>query len=77
MGKNIHITHRADGSWAVKGEKDNRASSLNKTQGEAIEKGRAIAQNNKSELIIHDRENKIRDKDSYGNDPHPPIDKKH
>ena len=77
MGKNIHITHRANKTWAVIGEKDSKASSLHKTQGDAIEEGRKIAENNKSELVIHDRDNKIRDKDSYGNDPHPPIDKKH
>jgi uncharacterized protein YdaT len=75
--KNIHITHRKDGNWAVIGAGDKRASSLNKTQSGAIEKGKPLAQANKSELVIHNRENKIRDKDSFGNDPHPPIDKKH
>lgn len=77
MGKNIHITHRKNGSWAVVGERDDRASSLHDTQGEAIETGRPLAEKNKSELVIHDRENRIRDKDSYGNDPNPPKDKKH
>ena len=77
MAKNIHVTHRADKTWAVIGEGDGRASSLHKTQGDAIEQARKIAENNKSELVIHDRDNKIRDKDSFGNDPHPPIDKKH
>lgn len=77
MGKNIHVTHRQDGNWAVVGEGDSRASSLYPTQGEAIEVGRQIAQNNQSELFIHDRDNKIRDRDSYGNDPFPPRDTKH
>jgi len=77
MGKNIHVTHRQDGDWAVIGEGDSRASSLHPTQGEAIEVGRQIAQNNNSELFIHDRDNKIRDRDSYGNDPFPPRDTKH
>ena len=77
MGKNIHVTHRADGSWAVIGEKDSRASSLHDTQSKAIENGRGIAINNRSELVIHDRHNIIRDKDSYGNDPCPPRDTKH
>jgi hypothetical protein len=75
--KNIHVTHRKDGSWAVKGEGDKRASSLHKTQGGAINAGTPIAKANKSELVIHDRKNRIRDKDSYGNDPNPPKDKKH
>ncbi|MBI5463485.1 MAG: DUF2188 domain-containing protein [Ignavibacteriales bacterium] len=77
MGKNIHVTHRKDGPWAVIGEGDDRASSLHETQREAIEAGRSIAENNRSELVIHDRDNRIRDKDSFGNDPCPPKDKKH
>lgn len=77
MSKNIHVTHRADGSWAVIGEGDSRASSLHNTQGGAIEAGREIAINNRSELVIHDRHNIIRDKDSYGNDPNPPRDTRH
>lgn len=75
--KNIHVTHRKDKTWAVIGEGDKRASSVHKTQGAAIKAGTPIAKTNKSELVIHDRENKIRDKDSYGNDPNPPKDKKH
>lgn len=77
MGKNIHVTHRVSGDWAVIGERDSRASSLHDTQAAAIGEGRAIAQRNQSELVIHDRHNRIRDKDSFGNDPHPPVDKKH
>lgn len=77
MGKNIHVTHRGDGSWAVVGEGDDRASSLHKTQAEALKVGRELAMKNRSELVIHDRDNKIRDKDSFGNDPFPPRDRKH
>jgi uncharacterized protein YdaT len=75
--KNIHVTRRQDKSWAVKGEGDKRASSLHKTQDAAIKAAKPLAKANKSEVVIHDRKNRIRDKDSYGNDPHPPIDKKH
>lgn len=77
MGKNIHVTHRRDGTWAVIGEGDDKASSVHKTQGGAIKAGKPLAETNKSELVIHDRENRIRDKDSYGNDPNPPRDRKH
>lgn len=45
--------------------------------GGAIKAATPIAKARKSELVIHNRENKIRDKDSYGNDPHPPIDQNH
>jgi len=77
MGKNIHVTHRKDGSWAVIGEGDDRASGRFATQGDAIKAGQPLAEKNRSELVIHDRQNRIRDKDSYGNDPHPPRDRKH
>jgi hypothetical protein len=77
MKKNIHVTHRKDGSWAVKGANDERASSLHPTQGEAINAARPLAQKNQSELVIHGRDNKIRDSDSFGPDPDPPKDAKH
>lgn len=72
MGKNIHVTHRKTGDWAVIGEGDQRASSLSNTQKEAIENARQLAINNKSELVIHGMDNKIRGKDSFGNDSFPP-----
>lgn len=76
MSKNIHVTHRKDHSWAVKGEGDERASSLHHTQAKAIKAAIPLAKKNESELIIHNRKNIIRDKDSYGNDPCPPRDTK-
>jgi Uncharacterized protein conserved in bacteria (DUF2188) len=76
MAKNIHITHRKDGSWAVIGAGDSRASTLHNTQAAAIQAGRPLAINNQSELVIHGRDNKIVNSNSYGNDPCPPKDKK-
>jgi hypothetical protein len=75
--KNIHVTHRKDNTWAVKGAGDKRASSLHKTQASAIKAATPLAKANKAELVIHNRENKIRDKDSYGKDANPPKDTKH
>ena len=42
------------------------------TQAEAIAIAKTIAQNQKSELVIHGKDGRIRDKSSYGNDPFPP-----
>lgn len=70
-GKNQHIVPHGD-EWAVKGAGNERATSLHRTQAEAIERGREIAQNQQSELVIHRPDGRIRDKDSYGNDPFPP-----
>jgi len=78
MGKNVHVTHdKGNKTWNVKDEGATKPSSTHRTQGTAIDAGRERAKDHKSELVIHDRDNKIRDKDSFGNDPHPPKDKKH
>jgi uncharacterized protein YdaT len=74
--KNQHVVHRNDG-WAVRGEGNKRDTVHTGTQGEAIEVARDIAIKQHSEVVIHGRDNKIRDRDSYGNDPNPPKDKKH
>ena len=71
MGKNVHVTKR-DGGWAVKTEKSERAVKITETQKEAIEIARKIAQNQESEVVIHGTDGKIREKNSYGNDPNPP-----
>ena len=69
--KNQHVVPHTDG-WAVKGAGNQRATSVHETQAEAIEAAREIAKNNSSELFIHNREGKFRERNSYGNDPYPP-----
>ena len=76
MAKNIHVTHRQDGSWASIRENAKQASELFKTQAKAIESARDMARKDKVELVIHGIDNRIRDKDSYGKDPCPPKDTK-
>lgn len=75
MGKNQHIIKK-EGKWHVIGEKNSRTTKQFDTQKDAVEYGRKIAINQKSELVIHGTDGKIRDKDSYGNDPFPPKDRK-
>lgn len=69
--KNQHVVPHKDG-WAVKGEGNCRATSVQPTQKKAIDVAREIAQNNLAEMVIHGRDGQIRAKDSYGNDPFPP-----
>jgi uncharacterized protein YdaT len=76
MGKNQHVVPH-DGRWGVRGEGNERATSTHDTQGEAIERAREIAIRERSEVVIHRPDGRIRDKDSYGNDPNPPRDRKH
>jgi len=63
--------------WAVKGEGNTKVTKITKTQKEAIDIAKKIAENQKSELYIQNRAGKIRSKDSYGNDPCPPKDSEH
>lgn len=75
MYKQQHVVKRKEG-WAVRGSGNKRDTAHTKTQAEAMKIGEQIARNQKSELVIHGRDGKIRDSDSYGNDPYPPKDKK-
>ncbi len=69
--KNQHIVPHGN-DWAVKGAGNSKATSVHSTQQDAIDRGRSIAQNQKSELLIHGENGRIREKNSYGNDPYPP-----
>ena len=69
--KNQHVVPK-DGAWAVRGEGNSRASSTHDTQKAAIDKARGKAQKDGSEVIIHGRDGKIRERNTYGKDPYPP-----
>lgn len=71
MGKNQHVVPH-DGVWAVRGAGNDRVTSMHRTQSEAQEAARQIAINQKSEVVVHREDGRIRDKDSYGNDDYPP-----
>ncbi len=74
--KTVHVTPHGD-DWQVKKSGNDRATAVTPTQKDAIDIGRGIARDMETELVIHGRDGRIRDKDSYGNDPCPPVDKKH
>jgi uncharacterized protein YdaT len=57
------------GEWVVEREGASRASSQHRTQAEADERARALARRAHVELIVHGRDGRIRQRDSYGNDP--------
>lgn len=77
MSKNSqHVVKNSNGGWSVKKSGAKKATKNFSTQGEAISLAREIAKNQKTELYIHRENGRIRDKNSYGNDPCPPKDKK-
>lgn len=73
--KKQHVVPHKDG-WAVKGGGNKKATKITSTQQAAFNIARKIAINQKTEVVIHNRKGKIRNSNSYGNDPFPPKDKK-
>lgn len=71
MGKNQHVVPHAKG-WAVKGEGNSRASSIHPTQAGAISAARETAIRERSEMLIHGEDGRIRERNTYGKDPFPP-----
>lgn len=71
MGKNQHVVPVGD-KWGVKGEGKSKYTAITNTQREAAEIARRIAINQESECFIHRPDGRIRERDSYGNDPFPP-----
>ena len=68
--KNYHIVRKGN-YWAVKS--NGLVLSGHNTQKQAIVSGRVIARLTGGELSIHGRNGKIREKNSYGLDPFPPL----
>lgn len=76
MKKNYHVVPH-NKTWAVLREGSQRVTSVHETQTDAIANARPHAERTRGELVIHRPGGRIRDKDSYANDPCPPRDKKH
>jgi hypothetical protein len=68
---NLHVVPRIDG-WAVRTEGRSRATSIHSSQREAIEAARKLAKKAATTLVIHGRDGRIRERDSYARDPFPP-----
>jgi hypothetical protein len=64
-------------NWGVRRPNKNKLSKKFDTKNEAIEYGKELAKKDKSELTILKKDGKIQNKNSYGNDPYPPKDKKY
>lgn len=68
-----HVVRTADGKWADKREGNERASSVHDTQAEAAQAAREAAKRQGTEVYIHGRDGKIREANSHGHDPCPPV----
>ncbi len=77
MSRKTHhvVPNSGKGGWDVKKGGSKRASGHFDTKNEAVDNARLISQNQRSELVIHNRNGRISKSDSHGNDPCPPKDK--
>ena len=66
-----HVVPHSDG-WAVRKSGADRVTEVFKTQQEAIDRARDISKNQETEMFTHGRDGRIRERDSFGNDPFPP-----
>jgi hypothetical protein len=73
--KTNHVVPSSSG-WAVKKSGSSRASRVFGTKDKAVDYGRKLSINERTELYIHKKNGMIQNKNSYGNDPCPPKDKK-
>lgn len=72
MGRNQHVCKHSNGGWQVKGAGNSRATACTKTQKASTDIARSIAINQRSEVVIHGANGRIREKNSYGKDSFPP-----
>ena len=75
-GKQHIVQPHEEGGWEVKKSGSDRASRVLPTKDQAEKTGRKISQNQGTELVIRRKDGTIERKDSHGNDPNPPKDKK-
>ena len=77
MPKSKSNTHHVvpnsnNGGWDVKRGGALRPSGHFDRKQDAVDAGRKISRNQKTEFVIHGRDGRIQRKDSHGNDPFPP-----
>lgn len=78
MSKGSHhvVPNSKKGGWDVKKDGASKSSGHFDTKKDAEKAGRQISQNQETELVVHGKDGKIQRKDSHGNDPNPPKDKR-
>lgn len=74
--KSHHVVPSSSGGWDVKKGGADKASKHFTHKQDAIDYGRQVSQNQKSELVVHGKDGAIQSSDSHGHDPNPPKDKK-
>jgi len=69
MAKSHHVVPASGGGWNVKVGGGERAIKHTETKREAVDLARQISRNQQSELVVHNKNGRITQKDSHGHDP--------
>jgi hypothetical protein len=64
----VHVVP-SDKGWRVEVEGQSRAKGTHETQQPAWQHAKQIAQQNRSEALLHGRNGHIRERNTYGRDP--------
>ena len=71
MPRSQHVVP-SKGKWAVRRSGSAKVTRRFDTQEAAIREGKRLARNQSTELYIHGRNGRVREKESYGPDSFPP-----
>ena len=75
MAKSQHVVPKSSGGWDVKKGGAETATKHFETKKPAVDYARDLAKKQGAELVVHNMDGTISQKDSHGNDPCPPKDK--
>ncbi|HEY0893593.1 MAG TPA: DUF2188 domain-containing protein [Cellvibrio sp.] len=73
--KTHHVVPDPEGGWDVKKGGATKSSKHFDNKQDAVDWGRQVSRNQKTEFLIHGKDGKIQQSDSHGGDPNPPKDK--
>lgn len=64
----VHVLP-AEKGWRIEVKGSSRAQATHKTQAAAWQAAKRIAQQNRSEALLHGRNGQVRERNTYGRDP--------
>jgi len=67
--KSTHVVPNRNGGWDIKRSGAKRSSGHFETKREAVAHARALSRKYRTELVIHNKDGRIAEKDSHGRDP--------
>ena len=72
----LHVVPKS-GGWVVTASGAGQPTQQFSRKEDAVQFGESVARRKRTGLIIHGRDGKIQDIDTYGSDPIPPRDRNH